>query len=95
MFNNNRLAKSVRLAMAFGAAATIGISAPTLAQEQEADDDKVEKIQVTGSRLLTNPNLAASTPVLSVSGEEANIRGNVRIEDFVNVLPQVFAGQTG
>ena len=53
----------------------------------------VEEVIVTGSRLMANPNLAAATPVLSVTGEEANIRGNLRIEDFVNVLPQVFAGQ--
>jgi len=31
--------------------------------------------------------------VLSVTGAEGAMRGNVRIEDFVNVLPQVFAGQ--
>ena len=58
-----------------------------------AQDDQIEEITVTGSRLNTNPNLAAATPVLSVTGAEATIRGNVRIEDFVNVLPQVFAAQ--
>ena len=71
-----------------------GVSAPVFAQE--ADDEpqaQQDTIVVTGSRLQSNPNLAAAAPVLSVSGEEANIRGNVRIEDFVNVLPQVFANQ--
>lgn len=71
-----------------------GLAAPAFAQEAEeaAPDDR---IVVTGSRLQTNPNLAAANPVLSVTGEEADIRGNVRIEDFVNILPQVFAGQAG
>ena len=60
-----------------------------------ADDhaETVEEIVVTGSRLQSNPNLAGAVPVLTVSGEEADLRGNVRIEDFVNILPQVFAGQ--
>ncbi len=62
-----------------------------VAQDQE--EEVLEEIVTTGSRLTANPNLAAATPVLSVTGEEAVIRGNVRIEDFVNVLPQVFAGQ--
>ena len=62
-----------------------------VAQDQE--EEVLEEIVTTGSRLTANPNLAAATPVLSVTGDEAVIRGNVRIEDFVNVLPQVFAGQ--
>ncbi|MEL7312745.1 MAG: TonB-dependent receptor [Pseudomonadota bacterium] len=69
--------------------------APSAALGQSTDDEaeSVDEIVVTGSRLTTNPNLAGATPVLSVSGDEALIRGNVRVEDFINVLPQVFAGQ--
>ena len=94
MFTNHKLAKSVRLACAFGAAASIALSGNVYAQEDaDSEDEKVEKIEVTGSRLLSNPNIAAATPVLSVSGAEAAARGNLRVEDFVNVLPQVFAGQ--
>ena len=63
-----------------------------VAQDQE-DDEPLEEIITTGSRLRANPNLAAATPVLSVSGAEGVARGNVRVEDFVNVLPQVFANQ--
>jgi outer membrane cobalamin receptor len=68
----------------------LAVSAPVYAQDEGASEDT---IIVTGSRLNTNPNLAAPTPVLSVTAEEVDIRGNVRIEDFVNILPQVFAGQ--
>ncbi len=67
--------------------------APLAANAQDAEDEVLEEIITTGSRLKANPNLAAATPVLSVSGMEGEIRGNVRIEDFINVLPQVFAGQ--
>jgi len=67
--------------------------APVAASAQEAEDEVLEEIITTGSRLRANPNLAAATPVLSVTGSEGMERGNVRIEDFVNTLPQVFAGQ--
>lgn len=66
---------------------------PLAANGQTAEEEVLEEITVTGSRLTANPNLSAATPVLSVTAEEAVIRGNVRIEDFVNILPQVFAAQ--
>jgi len=61
--------------------------------EQEADDADVERIVVTGSRLITNPNVQAPNPVLTVGPEEITARGTTRIEDLTNQLPQVFAGQ--
>jgi outer membrane receptor protein involved in Fe transport len=67
--------------------------APIGANAQEAEDDVLEEIITTGSRLKANPNLGATVPVLSVTGSEGMERGNVRIEDFVNTLPQVMAGQ--
>jgi len=76
--------------LAFLAGALI---APIGASAQEAEDEVLEEIITTGSRLKGNPNLAAAVPVLSVTGSEGMERGNVRIEDFVNVLPQVMAGQ--
>ena len=78
----------------FASVATLALASivPSAAYAQ-ADDEELEEITVTGSRIRANPNLAAATPVLSVTGEEAAMRGNVRVEDFVNVLPQVFANQ--
>ncbi len=76
--------------LAFMASALV---APLAANAQATDDEVLEEIVTTGTRLKANPNLAAATPVLSVSAAEGLIRGNVRIEDFINVLPQVFAGQ--
>ena len=68
-----------------------------LAQDPDTDEDEMylEEVIVTGSRLQDNVNLASSTPVLSVKGEEADVRGNVRMEDFLNIMPQVFAAQAG
>ena len=48
MFTNSKLAKSVKLACAFGAASTIGFTGAVNAQETEEAADAVEKIEVTG-----------------------------------------------
>ena len=59
------------------------------------DLEEIEETIVTGSRLNTNPNLSAPAPVVTISAEEIDNRGTVRIEDLVNILPQVFPGQAG
>ena len=81
----------------FGIASAVALAltsfAPTAFAQDASADEPLEEIVTTGSRLKANPNLASAVPVLSVTGEEGAIRGNVRVEDFVNTLPQVFAGQ--
>jgi iron complex outermembrane recepter protein len=77
-------------------------SAPAFAQEAEgpglgpveAADEQPEAIVVTGSR-IRQPNLESATPVTVISSEEIRQTGTTRVEDLVNSLPQVFAGQGG
>ncbi len=69
-----------------------GLTGPALAQEAEEEEDR---IVVTGSRLAVGSNFTSAAPVLSVTDEEIDIRGTVRIEDLINILPQVFANQAG
>ncbi|RYV02248.1 TonB-dependent receptor [Shewanella sp. OPT22] len=89
MLNNNFLAKSVRFAL-IGGAATAALSTPVFAAEE--NNDEIEKIEVTGSRLQRINNVTTS-PILSVSAEEIQSTGVTRVEDFLNDLPQVFAAQ--
>ncbi|PZT90630.1 MAG: TonB-dependent receptor [Citromicrobium sp.] len=51
-----------------------------------------EAIVVTGSR-LRQPNLESASPVTVVTSAEVTQTGTTRVEDLVNSLPQVFAGQ--
>ena len=90
MKNSAYIRRLLRSTVLSGAA--IAAAAPALAQDDAADSDDV--VIVTGTRLTTNPNLTAANPVLSVSDEEIDVRGVVRIEDLVNTLPQLSAGQT-
>ncbi|MEM9667949.1 MAG: TonB-dependent receptor [Pseudomonadota bacterium] len=90
-----RLLATSLLAVMLGAAPAVAQD-PERVTETEVEDEAVqETITVTGSRLNTNPNLIAASPVLSVGAEDIDVRGNVRIEDLINILPQVFAGQAG
>ena len=49
-------------------------------------------IVVTGSR-IKQPNLESASPVTVIGAEEITQTGTTRVEDLVNSLPQVFAGQ--
>lgn len=51
-----------------------------------------DEIVVTGTR-IKQKNLVAASPVTTVNAEDIATRGVARIEDLVNELPQVFAGQ--
>ncbi|WP_026375547.1 TonB-dependent receptor domain-containing protein [Aestuariibacter salexigens] len=91
MFTNSKLAKSVRLACAFGAASTIGFVAPAAAQEAAADEEAVEKIQVTGSR-IRKAEFASNAPIATVGAEQFELTATVNTESLLNTLPQVIPG---
>jgi iron complex outermembrane recepter protein len=55
---------------------------------------KVEKIEVTGSRLPV-PNLEGASPVTVIDAQSIKIDGVRSVENLLNNLPQVFANQGG
>jgi len=73
-------------------AAAVAATLPTLvvAQDEEAN---LEEVLVTGSR-LTKSNVTSSVPLVQIGAAEINSRGVARIEDMVNILPNVFVSQT-
>lgn len=93
MFKNSRLAKSVKLACAFGAASA-ALTTPVSAFAQ-ADDtaEKVEKIEVTGSR-IKRTDIETSSPVLAIDAEVIRSTGFTRVEDVMNSMPQIEAAET-
>jgi len=88
---NNQVAKAVRIALAFGAASTAVFSASSFAAEDEIE--KVERIQVTGSR-IKRTDLETSSPVTVMTAEEIKLSGFTRVEDVLNQLPQIEAAQS-
>lgn len=84
MFQTNKLTYSIRLASVIGAATLLS----SAALAQEADEADVEKISITGSRIL-NADLIANSPTLTVDAEQLNSRSDITLDTFLNTLPQV------
>lgn len=61
-------------------------------QQVSADGSEEAAVVVTGSR-LRSPNLESASPITVLSAVELKQTGTTRVEDLVNSLPQVFAGQ--
>ena len=90
MFTNSKLAKSIRLAMAVGAAASISFSSNLYAQEAEegasADEKSIEKISVTGSR-IKRIGFDSAQPIAVIDSEQLQSLGYTNISDALNNLP--------
>ncbi|MDR3526154.1 MAG: hypothetical protein P4L57_02670, partial [Rhizomicrobium sp.] len=79
---------TVRSALFLGAATAAAL---TLSPSYAAD--QVEQIVVTGTHIVS-PNMQSASPVLEASAVDIQVQGVTKIEDLLNQLPQVFAGQS-
>ncbi len=74
-------------------ASLMALATPAMAQDAQADEGATNApIIVTGTR-IKQPNLESASPVTVISNVEFKQTGTTRVEDLVNSLPQVFAGQ--
>ena len=60
---------------------------------QTSDDEVVEEIIVTGSRIVDR-NATAASPVAIVNAADIESVGTIRVEDLLNDLPQVSPSET-
>jgi outer membrane receptor for ferrienterochelin and colicin len=95
MYTNSKIAKSIRVALALGVASATLMSPAAIAQQTQpgADNNNVEKISVTGSR-VQRVNMVSSSPVTEITAEEIRMSGLTRVEDILNDMPALFAAQT-
>jgi len=77
-----------------GAAALTGLSLQAIAAEaqeeeaEESEDIELEAVQVTGTR-IQSPNVTASNPITSITGEEMRRLGMVNVSDaLTQLVPQ-------
>lgn len=83
--------------LATGFALTLMMAQSAYAQQPAAaakKDEKVDKIEVTGTR-IPPPNLEGASPVTVVDAQAIKIDGVRSVENLLNNLPQVFADQGG
>jgi outer membrane receptor protein involved in Fe transport len=91
MFTNSKLAKSVKLACAFGAVAATGLSVPAFAQEAQGEEAAIEKVQVVGSR-IRKVDFVSNAPIATVGVEQFELTNSVNTEALLNTLPQTIPG---
>ena len=74
----------------------LAVATPAMAQDTAVEgagaDAESTAIVVTGTR-IKQPNLESASPVTVIGAAEFQQTGTTRVEDLVNSLPQVFAGQ--
>ena len=95
MFSNNKTANAVRIALAFGAASTAAFTSTAVSAQEQTEEakDKVERIEVTGSR-IKRTDIETASPVQITSAEDIKLSGFTKIEDLMNSLPQIEASET-
>ncbi len=85
MFRKKPLSDAVRVALGVGVGTlAFGASSGALAQ-----DDVIEEIITTGSRIPIDANLVTSSPVTTLDAAELSNRGIIRVEDLINDMPQM------
>lgn len=90
--NNSRVKKSVRKALFMGVcAALVSYSTGVIAQDdqQTEDDNTLEEVVVTGSRLLRDPNLESASPIATIDMATIQDSGYLTLEQTVNKMPQL------
>ena len=88
MKSSNAIRLAVRKAIYASAAVTAAASLSPVAMAQ---DDSLEEIVVTGSR-VTNPNLELASQILVVGEEEIALRQAIDAESLIGELPGVAPG---
>jgi iron complex outermembrane receptor protein len=89
MFTNSKLAKSIRLAMAFGAVSALsatGAIAQEAADDAANNDKAVEKIQITGSR-IRRADVEGANPVTVMDAFDIEKFGITSIGDVLQSIP--------
>ncbi|MCL4409528.1 MAG: TonB-dependent receptor, partial [Gammaproteobacteria bacterium] len=84
MYTNNKLAKSIRLALMFGATATAmtGIASAQDQEQEEEAAERVERIQVTGSR-IQRTDMEGALPVTVIDRQSIELSGEISAADLI------------
>ena len=91
MFRKKPLSDAIRIALGVGA----GSLALVVAPGASAQDEIIEEIVTTGSRIPVDANLVSKSPVTTMDAADITNNGITKIEDLLNNLPQVVPELTG
>ncbi|MDH4109513.1 MAG: TonB-dependent receptor [Gammaproteobacteria bacterium] len=85
--------QNLRNGLLFGSLAALGVASitgPVLAQEEA-----IEEIVTTGSRIARDPNVGAPVAVQSVTSEDIQLSGEIDVTEVVKTLPALLTTTSG
>ena len=88
---NSKMSLAVRSALGLAAVATAMSSGLVFGQEETSD--ALEEVIVTGSLIKRVDGFESASPVVVSTAAEISASGISKVEDFLNSLPQLSAGQ--
>jgi iron complex outermembrane recepter protein len=90
----NKISMAVRASISASIASTALVPAffSGAVHAAQPTEETLAEVVVTGSR-IAQANLEGVSPVTTVTADDLKIQGVTRVEDLLNKLPQVFAGQ--
>lgn len=83
----------IKIMAVTGVVSTSMVASTAFAAEEDNSAKKVERIEVTGTR-IKRTDLETSSPITVMSAEEIKLSGYDRVEDILNQLPQIEAAET-
>ena len=97
MAKNPILQHAIHAALAAAAASAVvpaayAQTAPAVAAAPAGGTSDLQEVVVTGTR-IQSANLISASPVTTITNVDIQASGLTRVEDLLNNLPQVFAGQ--
>src|SRR5258708_30125791 len=95
MGNNRKLQFAIRAALAAAAATAVvpvALAQTATTTTAPAADTALQEVVVTGSR-IQSLNIQSISPISTVTAVDIQATGLTRVEDILNNLPMVFAGQ--
>ncbi|WP_342805267.1 TonB-dependent receptor [Alteromonas sp. M12] len=92
MYITSKLARSIKLALC--ASSMAAISTSFVAAQEATDTTDVEKISITGSRILS-PGVESSSPIFSLGEEEIGYLQTPEFEKIIRSLPSTIPADGG
>lgn len=85
--------KNLRRVALMGSTAVLAASLAQASVSAQDDEEEIEEVVVTGSRIVRK-DLNSVSPLTITSSEDVKLSGHTRVEDLMNSLPQIEAAQT-
>ncbi len=94
MSKHSHSIKRSTVSLCVATALGLSIQGQAISQETPSAEEDVEVINITGSRIPTDPNVTSSVPIQSLDSEAIALSGELNLADIVNDIPALISSST-